>query len=72
MKKVSKVKRQRVNWINILSKQDPDEMNRYFFKLMSRLHKSIKGRTMSCNRAAYCTLKHFYSTTTIKELLSKV
>lgn len=62
-------KRNRVNWFYVLSKLDDPEMFSYFFRLVRKIR---KGKTMSANRAAYNTLKHFYSTTTIAELCYKV
>ena len=64
-----KVKRFRYNWVKILGELDDPEMNKYFFRKLSILH---HGKFISSNRAAYSTLKHFYSTTTIAELVSKI
>lgn len=64
-----KVRRGHVNWIYFLNKVGNEEMFRYFFRLIQKLR---KGKSMSSNRAAYNTLKHFYSTTTIAELYEKV
>ena len=61
--------RRRVKWVNVLAKLDNSDMYDYFFSLISKLR---KGKTMSCNRAAYYTLKHFYSTTTIDALCGKL
>ena len=61
--------RKRVNWVNILHKLDKKELTDYFFILISKKH---KGKSISSNRAAYSTLKHFYSTTTIAELCEKL
>ena len=66
---MSKVKRQRINWVNVLGSLDSDVLNRKFFALVSKLH---GGKHISCNRAAYCVLKSHYSTTTISELVRKV
>ena len=41
----------------------------YFFHLLKKLR---KGKTMSQNRCAYYTLRHFHSTTTIAELVDKL
>lgn len=66
---MKKVKRVRNNWVKILGELDDPEMNKYFFHKLSILH---RGKFISSNRAAYSTLKHFYSTTTIAELLEKI
>lgn len=65
---MKKVKRKRVNWVNLLHKVGTEEMINYFFCHLKRLH---RGKFISSNRAAYNTLKHYYSTTTIGELLEK-
>lgn len=62
-------KRRRVNWVNILHQLDSKEITDYFFRLISKKH---CGKSISSNRAAYSTLKHFYSTTTIAELCGKL
>ena len=59
--------RRRVDWLSVLNKNGTEEMWIYFVRLLSRLH---KGKHISSNRAAYSTLKHYYSTTTIAELCS--
>lgn len=64
-----KLKRNSVNWLKVLSQLNNVEYEKYFFALCRKLH---KGKPISANRAAYATLKHFYSTTTIKELVMKI
>ena len=64
-----KVKRKRIDWFAVLNSLDRQEYNSYFFNLLKKLR---RGKYMSVNRCAYCTLKHFYSTTTITELAKKV
>ena len=59
--------RRRVDWVFVLNKHGNESMWKYFVVLLSKLH---KGKHISSNRAAYSTLKHFYSTTTIAELCS--
>ena len=61
--------RRRVDWLFVLNKNGTDEMFLYFFYLLSKLH---GGKHISSNRAAYSTLKHYYSTTTISELCRKL
>ena len=62
-------KRKRVNWVKVLHQLDQKECFDYFFLLISKKH---RGKSISSNRAAYSTLKHFYSTTTIAELCEKL
>lgn len=70
---IKKVKRRYVNWWKILNELDNSEYFSYFGKLVSSCHPGIKrGRHISMNRAAYNTLKHFYSTTTVDELCRKL
>lgn len=64
-----KVRRSRNNWVNVLYQVGNEEMFRYFFDLQRRLH---RGKMISPNRAAYNTLKHYYSTTTIGNLVLKI
>lgn len=64
--KLIKVRRKRYNWVKILHSIDCKDFNDYFFKKLSILH---SGKFVSANRIAYSTLKHFYSTTTIDELV---
>lgn len=70
---MNKVKRKRINWICVLKKVGTQEMFSYFVGLQCRFkkHKHCSS-ALSPNRCAYATLKHFYSTTTIGELLEKV
>ena len=71
--KLVKVKRDRINWVNVLHAQDSNVMLDYYFKLISKKHPfSRRGGSISCNRAAYNTLRHFYSTTTVKELAKRL
>lgn len=69
MKVKKKVKRIRVNWLKVLSQLDNRVYEEYYFSLLRKLH---RGRNISSNRCAYATLKHFYSTTTINELVRKI
>ena len=64
-----KVRRKYINWVYWLNKVGNDEMFRYFFGLIEKLR---KGKSMSSRRAAYCTLKHFYSSTTVADLVVKL
>lgn len=61
--------RQRVNWVKILHKLDRKDLTDHFFILISKKH---KGKSISSNRAAYATLKKYYSTTTIADLVKKL
>lgn len=67
--KLVKVKRKRVNWIKVLTDLNDEAMLSYYFKISSKLH---KGRSVSFNRAAYSTIRHFYSTTTIDQTMEKL
>ena len=64
-----KVKRNSVNWLKVLSQLNNVECEKYFFVLCRKLH---KGKPISANRAAYATLKHYYSTTTIQDVVRKI
>lgn len=68
---MKKVKRKRIDWLVVLSKQHNQEMKDYFNKLFWNASDSRHGKRLSINRLAYYTLKHFYSTTTINQLLEK-
>lgn len=64
-----KVRREKVNWFKVLIDQHNIVFDEYFFNLIGKLH---RGKRISNQRAAYSTLKHFYSTTTIADLKRKL
>lgn len=70
--KLKKVRRKKINWFNELNKLDNPEYFKYFFKLLHRWRPTRRSTSLSFNRCAYNTLKHFYSTTTIDELKRKL
>lgn len=67
--KLLKVKRKRVDWVHVLNDLDNEAMLSHFYMLVSSLH---HGRSISMNRCAYNTIRHFYSTTTIEDTLEKL
>ena len=73
MKNLNKVRKKRVNWFLILQKVWDEDMKNHYFKLLTK-HRPNRRRSdhLSQNRCAYNTLKHYYSTTTTKELLEKI
>ena len=64
-----KVRRKRVNWLHELINLGNSELEREFILRLSKLR---RGKSMSARRCAYYTLKKYYSTTTIAELLEKL
>lgn len=70
--KLKKVRRRKINWFNVLNKIDNPDYFKYFFKLLHRWRPTRRSTSLSFNRCAYNTLKHFYSTTTAVELVEKL
>lgn len=58
--------RKRINWLDVLNKINDPELMNYFFRIFQ---KTRRGKSMSARRCAYYALKHWYSTTTIDQLV---
>lgn len=67
--KLVKVKRRKVNWLKVLFDLQDQSMTDYCHVLFKKLR---HGKSMSLNRCAYNTIRHFYSTTTIDETVRKL
>lgn len=69
LNKLNKVKRRKINWIKVLTDLNNDTMYKHCMDLFSKLR---KGKSMSLNRCAYYTLRHFYSTNSIEDTVRKL
>ena len=64
-----KVRRKRIRWFDELKKLNNADLEHDFIMRLSVIY---KGTALSVNRCAYYTLKNYYHTTTIDELVGKL
>ena len=64
-----KVRRKHVDWLGELYRLNKVELYDDFFK---RWRKLYRGKSLSERRCAYYTLKNYYHTTTIDDLIDKL